>query len=1520
MSAALRSRSRQEPRDIDGDEYVAPVFLQCTIAVTWLVWILGISWPIVEIVPFPIMMGADPGMLQQVGPMAGRPMEKTTIGILRMLREHGYRLGYSILLTCSVIVPLVKLVVSTLLTCPRRSIPKVVSEWLPSMLGTLSALSSYQLVDLFIGILIVAFCNSESFEASLRPGFWCFGLFCVSSQAIILYLQRLQDQAADALSNRAPSITSLPLQGDFRNALSNGVVLAFLIGFSWREPVLDVAFTFEGIAFGRQTLGLQGIYAQIWERCGWALACILACTVAVAPLLVALCAMIGAKTSGAFGDRLLYYGSLLSPWVMADVFALSLVTFLFTVQGTHLHTMVPDGTLFHITSEWFSGFYLGLGMGATGVALKWRVITTSENSLLADALYEAVEMMDNLEAQRQTPGQVADLPTPGRTAPLSPLSRIEERSREKAEKEDESEDENAEQREEARALAEKAIAEAEESAERRKTLERQKYDAELEAEEAKNALAKAKKLVEEAEATRARAEEQLAGAHAILTKAQADATQAELEKEAASLKSDEAKDTKTKAEEELAGASATAATLAKKAQAADDDATQAVAVEKDAVASLKCDEASEPESSHPPAHREEEPAAAGKMGSQVSEGGQPEESRRHSSPTKSGDSSIDEGVKAHSLTDDTKDQISSAQPDRKQSEPEAARPRGGSQQKSDQTPVAAQSAAPKSTSSATAPDSSTTAEEGVSQQAEKTVEVAEAPREEENLGPTKKPALIATDGERADVAADSETSPDEHKPHEGQPVAASVGCAPGEQPGRAEVAEADAAASTVTVPEDHKALESRPVAASPTDETGEQPVKAEIADADVAANTSASPDDRKPPETQPVAVSVEDATGKQPVEAEIADADVAADTATSQDDDKPAQSEPVAASAATAKEAEPVNAEVADNTESLGQPNEKPAIGPTGEATVKEMQDDLGTSQEPSPKHEESGAKDQAASNTSARKLPEEEAGDREPASTDDKHEKISVVKEPVSAHADAVDKQHPPAAETPEVTAAPTAEVRESPPESHKGEQEPALANAAGAEAKKTEASARVAADALHAREEAFRRASEAALAAAGGAQKSAEDAAEAREEAAAAKEALEAAERRERKTTAMLKEKAHKLLEADVEAQAAEDAAKMAVKIAERLKQAASGKEAVGSRMRYAAPSIEEPPRDESSPSSPSHLRAPLQPWAPRAVSASSAGGLGLTPLLDKGGQNSMDSQPGLEYRSEFGSIPDTPREGEASAEGEGHWKWRKLFRNPIFHVKAASWIIWGLCYFCVRGPERLSYMRINEAAEDLLPILNDFIHRTVPTTIGDCGSEGPDPAPLPCLGQTPLYKAQADGMGPGKEVLVRWATGLNTIALKSVSLHVIPDSPNPIQAQLRGVIGNLSLSIRIKQCLLGVCKPLWDDTNGCCEPNRNFEIIVATKCFTDENGRASLANFKVEWFDVAKISLSENVIGVGQTSLADLTPQVRKAVRAATQGVFNGEQPVLMNWTFGELMSRLWLYNTEGGQSCEDLVGSM
>jgi len=258
------------------------------------------------------------------------------------------------------------------------------------------------------------------------------------------------------------------------------------------------------------------------------------------------------------------------------------------------------------------------------------------------------------------------------------------------------------------------------------------------------------------------------------------------------------------------------------------------------------------------------------------------------------------------------------------------------------------------------------------------------------------------------------------------------------------------------------------------------------------------------------------------------------------------------------------------------------------------------------------------------------------------------------------------------------------------------------------------------------------------------------------------------------------------------------------------------------------------------------------------------------------------------------------------------RDIARNPVFQMKAAAWIVWGVCYFGVHGPEQLSYMKVNHSLGLVLPLLNEVLNETMPVALGDCSIGNP---PTPCAGDSPLYTARGGGMGTNFDILVRWVSGVNTVQIESLALHVIPDSSKPIQLEVRGTIMALKMSIRVKHCILNVCRTLWDNADGCCQPNRDFELIIATDCVDGADGYAQLGEFKIEWFDIDPITLSESFLGVVKSQIADLTPKVRSSVKKATARIFDGSTQFL-GLTFAQVVSQLWSSNTAGGVQCSNL----
>ena len=90
------------------------------LASAWVCWALGVCLPLVELLPFPFLQdaGDDLDLGAVAGQMVARRralhLRKSTMETLRLLLDSGYYLAFTILLNCSVLVPILKLAAATL--------------------------------------------------------------------------------------------------------------------------------------------------------------------------------------------------------------------------------------------------------------------------------------------------------------------------------------------------------------------------------------------------------------------------------------------------------------------------------------------------------------------------------------------------------------------------------------------------------------------------------------------------------------------------------------------------------------------------------------------------------------------------------------------------------------------------------------------------------------------------------------------------------------------------------------------------------------------------------------------------------------------------------------------------------------------------------------------------------------------------------------------------------------------------------------------------------------------------------------------------------------------------------------------------------------------------------------------------------------------------------------------------------------------------------------------------------------
>merc|ERR1719343_736965 len=121
-----------------------------------------------------------------------------------------------------------------------------------------------------------------------------------------------------------------------------------------------------------------------------------------------------------------------------------------------------------------------------------------------------------------------------------------------------------------------------------------------------------------------------------------------------------------------------------------------------------------------------------------------------------------------------------------------------------------------------------------------------------------------------------------------------------------------------------------------------------------------------------------------------------------------------------------------------------------------------------------------------------------------------------------------------------------------------------------------------------------------------------------------------------------------------------------------------------------------------------------------------------------------------------------------------------------------------------------------------------------------------------------------------MVRWASGVDTVRVTSARALRSSDAERPVQVVLDGVIQNLTLSMRIQKCFLGQCDVLFDNTDGCCEPNRKVRLSVAAACRDGARG-AELEPFSLQELVLDRVNLKETLFGFIRVNVADLSDHI-------------------------------------------------
>jgi len=238
-------------------------------------------------------------------------------------------------------------------------------------------------------------------------------------------------------------------------------------------------------------------------------------------------------------------------------------------------------------------------------------------------------------------------------------------------------------------------------------------------------------------------------------------------------------------------------------------------------------------------------------------------------------------------------------------------------------------------------------------------------------------------------------------------------------------------------------------------------------------------------------------------------------------------------------------------------------------------------------------------------------------------------------------------------------------------------------------------------------------------------------------------------------------------------------------------------------------------------------------------------------------------------------------------------------------------------VRGrPESEHLSGLDEVLQRAAELGNTALEAVLPRSIGDCSPEQGAPPPCRAAGDGPLAEGRDDTYDV--DVTVRWASGVDTVRVKSARALKSADAERPVGIVLDGVIHNLSLSMLIQKCFMEECNPLFDNTDGCCQPDRRIRISVAAACRDGPNG-AELQPFELMELSLDRVYLKETLFGFFRTKLADLSGQVSPFLEQVIREFLSGKRSVL-GLTVNEVLTDLWRYNVAGAGTCADLVGSL
>jgi len=362
-------------------------------------------------------MGALFSPTLEIHVMPNTPLDSTyrrslILTLVDLYRKRSF-FSCAVLTFFSVLVPPAKLLCTSFLAVQlcRMSASEVYSSY-RSLILCLSYIASYQLLDLYVGVLFVVHFNSDSSDAKFLSGFYWFHAYCMLSLLMSVTLDgafaavlgtsasafalatpprrysgaltpsgggkvQYKDDDDGRCSNRGDLMAGAPRFVDATTSWLLSATFVLLLCYSFPDPVLEVHTIWEGVSIDRSFHPLIKIFDSFLPAHSTpVVACTLFAMNLVTPLLYII-ALFGISTfpcsshdqlvAGDRGSipRVCYFlVDVLRPWATTDVFCFASLVFVFTVQ---------DGRTLTIPVQGSCGYYAFLGAGFALFALRWLV-------------------------------------------------------------------------------------------------------------------------------------------------------------------------------------------------------------------------------------------------------------------------------------------------------------------------------------------------------------------------------------------------------------------------------------------------------------------------------------------------------------------------------------------------------------------------------------------------------------------------------------------------------------------------------------------------------------------------------------------------------------------------------------------------------------------------------------------------------------------------------------------------------------------------------------------------------------------------------------------------------------------------------------------------------------------------------------------------------------------------------------------------------------------------------------------